>query len=123
VIFRDFASTGDGLLTGLMLADVLVRASPGPAKVRLSELAANAMTALPQILINVKLAAVPPRLLDELAPEIAAVESRLGDEGRLLVRSSGTEPMVRVMVEAPTIEQATEEAQHLADLIGARYIS
>lgn len=123
VIFRDFASTGDGLLTGLMLADVLVRASPGPAKVRLSELAANAMTALPQILINVKLAAVPQRLLDELAPEIAAVESRLGDEGRLLVRSSGTEPMVRVMVEAPTIEQATEEAQHLADLIGARYIS
>jgi phosphoglucosamine mutase len=126
VIFRDFASTGDGMLTGLMLADVLVRASSGRAgdrlSVSLSELAGNAMTALPQILINVKLPVVPPQLLTEVAPEIAAVESRLGDAGRLLVRISGTEPMVRVMVEAPTVDQATIEAEGLADLIRARYM-
>jgi phosphoglucosamine mutase len=126
VIFRDFASTGDGLLTGLMLADALVRASSGsagdPPTVPLSELAGNAMTALPQILINVKLPVVPPQLLADIAPEMAAVESRLGDTGRLLVRSSGTEPMVRVMVEAPTVDQAIVEAEGLADLIRARYM-
>jgi len=125
VIFREQATTGDGLLTGLMLADLLVRASGRSTdidnQVAFSEIASEAMTSLPQVLINVRLPEVPENFRAELTLEIAAVESRLADGGRLLIRASGTEPMVRVMVEAPTMEQATAEAESLADLIRTRY--
>lgn len=125
VIFREQATTGDGLLTGLMLADLMVRESGqstgAQALVPFSELAAVAMTSLPQVLINVRLPVVPERFHEELAAEIAGVESRLADGGRLLIRASGTEPMVRVMVEAPTMALATAQAQLLADVINARY--
>ncbi len=95
VIMTDISRTGDGLLTGLHLLD-LVQRSGRP----LADLAADAMTTVPQLLHNV---AVTDRTVDVVhvvAPEIAAVESELGDEGRVLVRASGTEPLVRVMVEA-----------------------
>ncbi len=109
VIFRDLASTGDGLLTGLVLADLLVRSGTP-----LADLAAEAMVRLPQVLVNVRTASRRPRLLADLAAPLAEAEARLGDRGRVLLRSSGTEPVVRVMVEAPTDAEAQDVADHLA---------
>jgi phosphoglucosamine mutase len=104
VIFRDLATTGDGLLTAVQALDAVVRAGRP-----LAELAASAMTRLPQVLRSVQVPERDPALVERLAPAIAAVEARLGPEGRVLVRPSGTEPVVRVMAEAPT-EQAAAGA-------------
>ena len=83
----------------------------------LAELAA-VVQRLPQILINVP---VTDRLAvaesDEVAEAVNAVEEELGDTGRVLLRPSGTEQLVRVMVEAPTQEQADEVAQRLAEVV------
>jgi phosphoglucosamine mutase len=110
VIFRDLATTGDGLLTGLQLLDAVHRAGRP-----LADLAAEAMTQLPQVLLNVRVA---DRAAVEGAPavakEVAAVEAELGDHGRVLLRPSGTEPVVRVMVEAPSQGQADAAARRLA---------
>jgi len=95
VIFRDLATTGDGMLSALMVADVMVRSSRS-----LAELADASMHRLPQVLQSIRLASRPPDLMDRLGAEIAVVEAELGDSGRVLVRPSGTEPVVRVMVEA-----------------------
>jgi phosphoglucosamine mutase len=112
VIFRELATTGDGLLTGLQVAAVVKR-----SRTTLAELAAAAMTRLPQVLRNVTLpAGQPPGLMERLAPAIAAVSDRLGEEGRVLVRPSGTEPLVRVMAEAAELP-AAEAA--VADLVAA----
>jgi phosphoglucosamine mutase len=112
VIFRDLASTGDGLLTGLCLLDVVARSGRS-----LADLAAAAMTRLPQVLVNVRGAHRVPGLLDVLAPEVAAAEAELGDRGRVLLRPSGTEPVVRVMVEAPTDAEAHAIAARLASAV------
>ena len=104
-IFADLATTGDGLLTAVQLLDVVQRSGR-----RSAELADAAMTRLPQVLRNVRVAAKGMDLTGALADEIAAVEAELGDHGRVLVRASGTEPLVRVMVEAPTAEQAEAAA-------------
>ena len=109
VIQADLATTGDGLLTALSLLDVVHRTGRP-----LAELAADAMTSLPQMLVNVRLAERDPGLLDRLADDVAAAESRLGDDGRVLVRASGTEPLIRVMVEAPTAAEAEQVAEDLA---------
>ncbi|MBA3289563.1 MAG: phosphoglucosamine mutase [Acidimicrobiia bacterium] len=114
VIFRDRATTGDGLLTAVVLADAVMR-SGRP----LAEVVADVMTRLPQALVNVPVDRPMPDAADRLAAEIAAVTTELGDRGRVLVRPSGTEPLVRVMVEAPTQEQAMATAEHLADAIRA----
>jgi phosphoglucosamine mutase len=73
------------------------------------------MTSLPQVLVNVRIAERMPDIANRLAAEIAVAERDLGDNGRILVRASGTEPLVRVMVEAPTHEQAQHVADALAD--------
>jgi len=112
VIFRDLATTGDGLLTGVILADAVKR-SGRP----LADLATAAMTRLPQVLVNVPVAAPMLDAADRLAAEIAAAERELGSQGRILVRSSGTEPLVRVMVEAQTESVARETAERLADAV------
>ena len=114
VIFRDVATTGDGLLTGLVLADA-VRRSGRP----LADLAAAAMTRLPQLLVNVPVAARMPDAAERISAEIRAAEIALGDRGRVLVRPSGTEPLVRVMVEAPTEHQARATAEDLAAAVRA----
>jgi phosphoglucosamine mutase len=104
VIFPDvpgLATTGDGLLTALQALDVVVRSGR-----TLAEVAAEAMTRLPQVLRNVRVADRAPAVVERLAGDIAAVEARLGAEGRVLVRPSGTEPLVRVMAEAPTAAAA-----------------
>jgi phosphoglucosamine mutase len=116
VIFPDLATTGDGLLTGLVLLDV-VRRSGRP----LSELADRAMTQLPQVLVNVRVPAQVPDLAERLAGPIAEAERSLGETGRVLVRASGTEPLVRVMVEAPTDDLARRCAEGLAAVVAERF--
>ena len=114
VIFRDLASTGDGLLTGLFLLDLLARSGRS-----LADLAAEAMVRLPQVLINVRTTHGDPLLIEWLAPEIAEAKAVLGDRGRVLLRASGTEPVVRVMVEAPTDAEAHQVANGLAASVRA----
>ncbi len=112
IIQTDVATTGDGLLSALSVLDVMARSGRS-----LADLAADAMTSLPQVLVNIRLAERREGLLDDLADDIAAAEARLGSHGRVLVRESGTEPLVRVMVEAPTEQQARIEAEALADAV------
>jgi phosphoglucosamine mutase len=71
------------------------------------------MQTFPQVLKNVKVAVRPTDVAKLLASEIATEESLLGDNGRILVRASGTEPLIRVMVEAPTAHMADEVADRL----------
>ncbi len=110
VIFADHATTGDGVLTAIALLDAVQRDGRP-----LAEIAAATMTSLPQVLVNVRVANRMPGVADRLADEIAAAQLDLGDRGRVLVRASGTEPLVRVMVEAPTHDQA----QHVATTLAA----
>lgn len=110
LVFRALATTGDGILTGLQLLDLVAR-SGRP----LAELVSRAMTRLPQVLRNVPVAARPDaETTGLLASAIEAEQARLGTTGRVLVRPSGTELVVRVMVEAPTEEQAEAVAGRLA---------
>ncbi|ROR89670.1 phosphoglucosamine mutase [Nocardioides aurantiacus] len=112
VIMSRYATTGDGLLTALHVLDRMV--STGQ---ELHELAA-VMTRLPQVLVNVP--GVDKARADEdfvLAAAVADAEAELGDEGRVLLRPSGTEPLVRVMVEAPTADQARAVADRLAGVV------
>lgn len=118
VIMTDFATTGDGILTGLHLVAEMARAGKS-----LAELAA-VMTVYPQVLVNVR--GVDHHSLDSdlgVAEAVAAAELRLGDTGRVLLRPSGTEPMVRVMVEAEHQDTAEEIAEGLAEVVRARLTS
>jgi phosphoglucosamine mutase len=114
VIFLDRATTGDGVLTGLRLLAVLA-ATGRP----LSDLAA-VMERLPQTLVNVR---VGDREGLDHSPTvkraIAAAAAGLGDRGRVLVRASGTEPLVRVMVEAETLAEAKAVSEGLVEVIVA----
>jgi phosphoglucosamine mutase len=114
IIFRRLATTGDGLLTGLVLADLVKRAdSP------LADLLDGLVDRVPQVLVNVP---VPNTELLEGAhavwSAVAEEEERLGDAGRVLLRPSGTEPLVRVMVEATGDGVAEEIAHRLGTLVG-----
>ncbi|MDX3103767.1 phosphoglucosamine mutase [Nonomuraea angiospora] len=111
VIMLDHATTGDGLLTSLHLLGVVARSG-----VPLKELAA-VMTPLPQILINVKDVDKGKAAAPELLAAVAEAEVELGETGRVLIRPSGTEPMIRVMVEAASEEHATQVAGRLADVV------
>ena len=114
VVFSDLATTGDGLLTAVQLLDVMKRAGKS-----LDELA-SVMTRLPQVLRNVRVtSSVAPDLDDRIAADIASARAELGDHGRVLVRRSGTEPLVRVMVEASTAEMADAVAERLAEAVTA----
>jgi len=114
VIFADLATTGDGVLTGLVLLDVMARTGA-----RLSELAA-VVTKLPQVLHNVRVADREGLGgAEAFWDEVREVEEALGAEGRVLVRPSGTEPVVRVMVEASTEAEAEQAAARLADRLAA----
>lgn len=109
VIFGDLSTTGDGLLTGVILADLVQRCGA-----RLADLAAAAMTRLPQVLRNVPVSVPVPDVADRLRAEIDAVEATLDGRGRVLLRPSGTEPVVRVMAEAPTEDEAAAAVDRLA---------
>lgn len=114
VIFAQHSTTGDGPLTGILLLDAAARAGRP-----LSELAA-VVTKYPQELRNVRVA--DRSGLDAAEgfwAEVRAAEAELGDDGRVLVRPSGTEPVVRVMVEAPSPERAGSLVEHLAATLTA----
>ena len=114
VIFLDENTTGDGLLSALHLLEVMVDTGK-----RLSELA-NIMTVLPQALVN---AMVPNHKKDsymeypEIAEAIAKLEEKFSGEGRVLIRPSGTEPKVRVMIEGKNQDEINKDAKELAELI------
>ncbi len=108
VIHRDLATTGDGVLTAVQLLDAAIRRD-----VDLGEWARTVMTRYPQVLENVKMAAKIPDLSGRLAKAVAVEEAALGDSGRVLIRESGTEPVVRVMVEAAEATMAAESAARL----------
>ena len=112
IIYRSHATTGDGALAGLMLLDLVRRKG-----VPLQQLAREAMTSLPQVLINVKVERMEKDLAKLFAKEIADAEKQLQGVGRVLLRASGTEPLVRVMVEAQYEETAGKVAQALADSV------
>jgi phosphoglucosamine mutase len=107
VIFSELASTGDGVLTGIQVLDVMARTGRSLADL------ASVMTRLPQVLRNVRVARKDAGVVERLAQDIAIAEIELAGQGRVLVRPSGTEPLVRVMVEAPTAEQAAEVTDRL----------
>ena len=112
VILREFSNTGDGLLTALQVMQVLAK-----SKKSLSELASK-MQKYPQVLINVKdvkrekLAAS-----NKISDYIAEQEKNLGGNGRILVRASGTESLIRVMVEAKEMQTAQKIAESIAELV------
>jgi phosphoglucosamine mutase len=109
IISRDYAHTGDGIGAALMLLQALQGRD-------LSE--ARAMEKLPQELINVEVADLDALGdADRVWKEVDEAGSKLGDSGRILLRPSGTEPLIRVMVEAPTTGQAGEIANHLAAVV------
>lgn len=111
VIMSEYATTGDGLLTGLHLAAEVVR-----QRKPLSELA-KVMTVFPQVLLNVKGVERSRATAPDVLEAVAAAEAELGDAGRVLLRPSGTEPLVRVMVEAASENTAYKVAERLAEVV------
>lgn len=115
IIFSKYATTGDGVLTSLMIMETILG-----RKVKLSELF-HSLTIYPQLLVNVKVSSKDAVMNDadvlKLNDEIAA---ELGDDGRLLLRQSGTEPVIRVMVEAATDELCEKYVYKMVDLIKAK---
>jgi phosphoglucosamine mutase len=112
VIFSQFATTGDGILTGLLLA-----AEVAKTKKSLAELA-RVMTTLPQVLINVPGVDKTRVYLDQQLGELVAkAEAELSDSGRVLLRPSGTEDLVRVMVEAKDLGTAQSWAERIAVMV------
>ncbi|GEK35234.1 phosphoglucosamine mutase [Kurthia sibirica] len=112
IVFLDYNTTGDGLLTGLQLVNTMKITGK-----KLSELAAE-MTVFPQKLINVRVTdkhAVTENAV--VATTIASVEKEMDGNGRVLVRASGTEPLVRVMVEAQTQTSCDEYCQRIANVV------
>lgn len=115
VIMSEFATTGDGVLTALHLAARMVRTGRS-----LADLAA-VMVRLPQVMINVAGVSKARAGIDPVvASAVSAAAKQLGDRGRVLLRPSGTEPLVRVMVEAETEAEARSVAQDLAAVVRQR---
>lgn len=115
VIMSEYATTGDGLLTGLHLVAEMARQNKTIAEL------ASVMTVYPQVLINVR-GVDKDRVAEDDAVQdaVRAVEAELGDTGRVLLRKSGTEALVRVMVEAADAESVQTYADRLADVVRER---
>jgi phosphoglucosamine mutase len=115
IIFSKYATTGDGILTSLKLMEVML-AKEKP----MSELAAP-MVMYPQVLKNVKVKSKPDAKNDpDVQAEVAKVTEALGDSGRILLRESGTEPVIRVMVEADSDETCEKYVDQVIDVIRAK---
>ena len=112
LIFTKYGGTGDGYLSGVQLLSLLKRTGRP-----LAELAADAMTSFPQVLQNVAVNEKIPDIADRIADDIAAQSARLGEQGRVLVRASGTEPVVRVMVEAADADLAQDVCDALCEAV------
>ena len=114
IIFLDEANTGDGQLTGVKLLEVLKKTGK-----KASELA-SCMESYPQVLVNVKITADKKGMWEKnekVQEAIAMYKEKLGDDGRILVRESGTEPLVRVMIEGKKTGIITEYAHNIAKLV------
>lgn len=112
VIFRDFATTGDGIMTALRVLEASLRAGAP-----LDDLVRD-FTIYPQRLVNVRFRHKRPLAeLPSVQAEIRAAESHFGDRGRVLVRFSGTEPLARVMVEGPSLDDVESHARRIAAAI------
>ena len=112
IIFSKYASTGDGILTSLKMMQVMIA-----RKKKMSELS-DGFTMYPQVLENVRVADKKAAQDDvEVKAAIKEVEETLGDKGRILVRESGTEPVVRVMVEAETTEVCQEMVNKVVEVM------
>ncbi|HEX3224436.1 MAG TPA: phosphoglucosamine mutase [Nocardioides sp.] len=114
IIMSDHATTGDGLLTALHVMQRMSRTGRS-----LRDLA-SVVTRLPQVLLNVTGVDKDSTDDPELTAAVDAEQERLGDTGRILLRPSGTEPVVRVMVEAATAEEARAVAERLGDVVRRR---
>ncbi len=115
IIFSKYATTGDGILTSLKLMEVML-AKEKP----MSELAAP-MVMYPQVLKNVRVHSKPDAKNDpDVQAEVAKVAEALGDNGRILLRESGTEPVIRVMVEAGSDEECEKYVDQVIDVIRAK---
>ena len=112
IIISKYATTGDGILTSLKVMEVMMA-----KKKKLSELCKD-LTIFPQVLKNVRVGDKAAAQNDpEVQKAVAAVAEQLGETGRILVRESGTEPVIRVMVEAPTKQQCQECVDSVVDVI------
>ena len=115
IIFSQYASTGDGILTAIKVMEVLME-----KKMPLSELA-SPVRIYPQVLKNIKVRSKPEAQNDpDVQAAVAAVAEKLGDTGRILVRESGTEPVIRVMVEADTEEICNEYVDSVLEVIRSK---
>ena len=115
IIFSKYASTGDGILTSLKMMEVMMA-----RKKKMSELAAP-LTIYPQVLVNVRVKDKALAQNDEdVQSMVKAVTEKLGDTGRILVRESGTEPLIRVMVEAESHEICQTYVDEVIDVIHAK---
>ncbi len=115
IIFSKYATTGDGILTSLKLMEVMLSKEKP-----MSELAAP-MVMYPQVLKNVRVHSKPDAKNDpDVQAEVAKVAEALGDNGRILLRESGTEPVIRVMVEAGSDEECEKYVDQVIDVIRAK---
>ena len=115
IIFAKHATTGDGILTCLKILEVMLA-----KKTKLSVLA-SPVKEYPQVLVNVKVYdKVKAQADEDVRAAVKSVEQKLGSRGRILVRESGTEPLVRVMVEAETQTECRELAESVAAMIRAK---
>ena len=115
IIISKYATTGDGILTSLKLMEVMLA-----KKKKMSQLS-EGLTIYPQVLKNVKVRSKPEAQNDpEVQKAVAEVARELGDSGRILVRESGTEPLIRVMVEAQSVETCQKCVDKVVDVICAR---
>ena len=112
IIFSKYASTGDGILTSLKMMEVML------AKKKTMSQLCEGLTIYPQVLKNVRVADKAAAQADpDVRQAVAEVAEKLGDTGRILVRESGTEPKIRVMVEAQTMDICQEYVDHVVDVI------
>ena len=117
IIFKEYATTGDGQLSGVQLAAAMVRSGKTASEL------ASVMRVFPQTMENITVSAKGKTLLDtdvEIQTAIQAAADQLGDAGRILVRASGTEPLVRVMVEGPKQAEIEALARRVANVIWER---
>lgn len=117
IIFREYATTGDGQLTGVQFASAMVRSGKTASEL------ASIMTQYPQTIVNIKVSDAVKSILstdEDIKAVIKQQEEILGDEGRVLVRASGTEPLVRVMIEGKNIKQINAMAKKIAAVIDGK---
>ena len=117
IIFLDYNPTGDGILTSLMLIEILLK-----SKKKASELASK-ITIYPQVLVNAKVPSDKKYAYKEdevIKAAIEKIEEEFSGNGRVLIRPSGTEPLVRVMIEGENLDILDQRAHELAKLIEER---